>query len=55
MFHTLASPSRLHPFQAMMVDIKSENVRLQRFAEILESSPDLTIVINREGKITYIR
>ena len=36
------------------MDIKSENVRLQRLADILEAQPDLTFLIDRDGRITYI-
>ena len=37
-----------------MGDLKTENVRLQRLADVLDSQPELTIVIDKDGKITYI-
>ena len=37
-----------------MEDMKSENTRLQRLVDILESQPELLFSINKEGKITYI-
>jgi hypothetical protein len=40
--------------QAHMEDMKSENTRLQRLVDILESQPELLFSINKEGKITYI-
>lgn len=41
-------------FKAHLEDLKSENVRLQRLADILESQAELTICITPAGKITYI-
>ena len=37
-----------------MEDLKGENARLQKMADILDSQPDLIFCVNVEGQITFI-
>lgn len=37
-----------------MGDLKIENQRLQKFADILDSQPELTFCIDKEGHITFM-
>jgi hypothetical protein len=37
-----------------MGDLKVENQRLQKFADILDSQPELTFCIDTEGQITFM-
>jgi len=40
--------------KAHMEDMKTENARLQRLVDILESQSEILFCVNKEGKITYI-
>lgn len=37
-----------------MGDLKIENLRLQKFADILDSQPELTFCIDKTGQITFM-
>lgn len=37
-----------------MGDLKVENLRLQKFADILDSQPELTFCIDKSGQITFM-
>lgn len=37
-----------------MGDLKIENLRLQKFADILDSQPELTFCIDKNGSITFM-
>ena len=37
-----------------MGDLKIENLRLQKFADILDSQPELTFCIDKTGTITFM-
>jgi PAS domain-containing protein len=37
-----------------MGDLKIENLRLQKVADILDSQPELTFCIDKSGQITYM-
>ena len=37
-----------------MGDLKVENLRLQKFADILDSQPELTFCVDRNGQITFM-
>lgn len=37
-----------------MGDLKIENLRLQKFADILDSQPELTFCIDKSGQITFM-
>ena len=37
-----------------MGDLKIENLRLQKFADILDSQPELTFCIDKNGQITFM-
>jgi PAS domain-containing protein len=40
--------------QALMGDLKTENNRLQRLADILDSIPEITFCVDKDGHISYI-
>ena len=37
-----------------MGDLKIENLRLQKFADILDSQPELTFCVDKNGQITFM-
>jgi hypothetical protein len=40
--------------KAIIEDLKVENQRLRKFADILDSQPELTFCINNGGQITFM-